>query len=424
MAGKGNCQFTTVEWGDYNTTTFTSTTMSHTYADTINYMVSITENCASGYIFELGIPLGQISRLDLDIATLRNLICYDNLLSRLDLSKNTELQYLICNGNQLSSLDLNNNAALNHLECQNNQLNSLVLSPNVTLQRLYCNNNQLLLSDLDAASQRVQYSTQNLNKRMGPQFLPARQIVVGDTIDFSSQAKCGNTNTVFKVEKDYIGGVQAIVNVDYTIDSGKIVFNNAGHYFITMTNSAITTDQNYPAIVFAEFLVRGFNTDAALVNLSVSKGKLAPMFQSDTLNYSVNVEYEVSEISINAIANDTNATISGDTGLQQLAVGANIFTITVAAEDKTITQNYIITVNRADTIIENNIIEITQKVVKIYPNPTSGKIYLQEESNVKVYSVQGQLLREVFGKEVDLSSYPQGLYFLKVDGKVFKVVKQ
>ena len=63
--------------------------------------------------------------------------------------------------------------------------------------------------------------------------------------------------------------------------------------------------------------------------------------------------------------------------------------------------------------------------IKVYPNPTTGKVYLSVEGNIRVYSIRGALLHEAFGKEVDLSGYPQGVYFLKVDNKVTaKVVKE
>ena len=61
---------------------------------------------------------------------------------------------------------------------------------------------------------------------------------------------------------------------------------------------------------------------------------------------------------------------------------------------------------------------------RIYPNPTTGKVYLQTESNVRIYTIQGKLLQETFSKEIDLSPYAQGMYFLQIDEIWCKVVKQ
>jgi len=63
--------------------------------------------------------------------------------------------------------------------------------------------------------------------------------------------------------------------------------------------------------------------------------------------------------------------------------------------------------------------------LRIYPNPTTGKVYLETESNIKVYDVQGVFLMETFGNQVDLSAYPQGVYLLQVNGgRWIKVVKR
>jgi len=68
--------------------------------------------------------------------------------------------------------------------------------------------------------------------------------------------------------------------------------------------------------------------------------------------------------------------------------------------------------------------KIQNAEVKIYPNPTTGKVYIDVESNVKLYDSQGTLLQETVGKEIDLSAYPQGTYLLKIEGKTVKVIKQ
>jgi hypothetical protein len=62
--------------------------------------------------------------------------------------------------------------------------------------------------------------------------------------------------------------------------------------------------------------------------------------------------------------------------------------------------------------------------IKIYPNPTTGKVYTETESDIKVYNLQGKLLQEAFGNQIDLSNYSQGVYLLQVNGSWRKVIKQ
>jgi hypothetical protein len=82
--------------------------------------------------------------------------------------------------------------------------------------------------------------------------------------------------------------------------------------------------------------------------------------------------------------------------------------------------------------------------LQVYPNPTTGQLQvtsyeLQENTVIEIYDVVGQLLytspnpsqrgeysspSERLGEVIiDISHLAQGLYFLKVDGKIFKVVK-
>jgi exo-beta-1,3-glucanase (GH17 family) len=71
-----------------------------------------------------------------------------------------------------------------------------------------------------------------------------------------------------------------------------------------------------------------------------------------------------------------------------------------------------------------NIPAVPSTAVKLYPNPTSGVVFLEEESSIKVYDARGALLQEVVGNRVDLSACPPGLYLFRVNGALVKVVKK
>ena len=75
--------------------------------------------------------------------SLVSLYCNNNDLSKLDLSKNTELTYLECKRNNLTKLDLSENTELAYLECERNNLTKLDLSKNTKLIGLYCEKNEL-----------------------------------------------------------------------------------------------------------------------------------------------------------------------------------------------------------------------------------------------------------------------------------------
>lgn len=70
-----------------------------------------------------------------------DLLCHDNSLSSLDLSRNTALENLYCNDNFLSSLDLSNNTALKYLFCPRNPyLTDINVNGCTVLEELHCNN--------------------------------------------------------------------------------------------------------------------------------------------------------------------------------------------------------------------------------------------------------------------------------------------
>ena len=70
--------------------------------------------------------------------------------------------------------------------------------------------------------------------------------------------------------------------------------------------------------------------------------------------------------------------------------------------------------------------------VKLYPNPTEGKIEIElsnsvEISNVEVFDFAGRLLLQNQGNQINLSEFNQGIYFIRipsVSNNFHKVIKQ
>jgi len=60
--------------------------------------------------------------------------------------------------------------------------------------------------------------------------------------------------------------------------------------------------------------------------------------------------------------------------------------------------------------------------IRVYPNPTTGIVFISQEADVKVYNPHGALLLQTFGAQIDISGYPKGVYLLQVNGKMVKVI--
>ena len=78
-----------------------------------------------------------------------------------------------------------------------------------------------------------------------------------------------------------------------------------------------------------------------------------------------------------------------------------------------------------------NELQVTSNELRVFPNPTDGKLRvtsneLRENTLIEIYDVVGKchLSLVTCNGIIDISHLANGLYFLKVEGKVYKVVKQ
>lgn len=65
-------------------------------------------------------------------------------------------------------------------------------------------------------------------------------------------------------------------------------------------------------------------------------------------------------------------------------------------------------------------------VLSIYPTVTKGVVYIENPENevVCVYAISGTQLFNVYSQSIDLSNYPNGLYFIKVGNRTAKIIKK
>ncbi|MDR1974477.1 MAG: Ig-like domain-containing protein [Bacteroidales bacterium] len=118
---------------------------------------------------------------------------------------------------------------------------------------------------------------------------------------------------------------------------------------------------------------------------------------------------------------DTNVATVSDLGLVT-GVSVGIATITVTTDDGNYTATCLITV-----INRNSGVEVLQTTssLHIYPNPTSDRVYFSNPDGTEavLYNAQGKLLLRTRRDSIDLSSYPQSIYLIRVGARTAKVVK-
>lgn len=79
---------------------------------------------------------------------LRVLICGANRLKQLDVSKNVKLEFLLCQANALTHIDVSKNRALEQMNISNNKLRSIDVSSNLALQLFQCSHNEITSLDV------------------------------------------------------------------------------------------------------------------------------------------------------------------------------------------------------------------------------------------------------------------------------------
>ena len=144
VEGSGRVAFTLqgsgtaiVDWGDGSDRTIRQlssggTSFSKTYARSGRHTITITGNDMIGLVVGEGLH---------DLDGFRHI--GGELLTSLDVRRNTKLMTLTVRGTQITNLDVSNNTALTDLSFSNNRLTSLNVSGNTALTRLDVTNNQL-----------------------------------------------------------------------------------------------------------------------------------------------------------------------------------------------------------------------------------------------------------------------------------------
>ncbi|MDR2010626.1 MAG: leucine-rich repeat protein [Bacteroidales bacterium] len=216
---------------------------------------------------------------------------------------------------------------------------------------------------------------------------------------------------------------------------------NEGCAFINWTTSAplseggeiVSTENPFIfTLINDTILIANFaSTNAYLSDLTVSEGILAPAFDSETTNYTVNVANNISEIEIIATTSDINAELSGHTETQTLEYGENPFVITVTAEDGVTFKDYNIKVIR-------NSVEIMEILYDnadfyIYPNPVKDILNLNLENyhgevTVQISNTLGIIIFEqkfAGGNihTISLEDLPKGIYVVSINEKSNKIYK-
>ena len=170
----------------------------------------------------------KIGSLDAsNLKKIYNLDCANNLLSDLSISGCVNLQDLNCLSNNLETLNVSGFSKLTYLICNANKLTELNMVGCKNLVYLNCTHNRLVFSEIEELLQLNNFPS--LSYYPQDKVFEPQTIIIGEEIDFSSEAIIDGTSTEFSWYKgDELLGANT---------TGKYIPTESGIYSCQMENS-------------------------------------------------------------------------------------------------------------------------------------------------------------------------------------------
>ena len=360
--------------------------------------INAAENISSS---ELGFSLKGIEHFN----NLKVLICNNNGLSDLDITNNKRLEYLDCSGNNLESLDISQNVMLKYLNCSDNQLTDLEISNYLLLESLSCHTNKL--AELDASG------------CISLQYLNCYQ----NQLTHLSISGCTELDTL-TCETNLL--VSLVLNDNPNLKhlecsenklSGLDLSNNAQLIYLECSNNLL----KYLDVTRQRDLEQLYCDNNQLTSLDLSNKLELIYLEKDNNSLTVEVNpdntFDLSQLpgfDITKVYTWNGGTVNG-----------NILTF----NENQVSYQYSTGCYRFEKVTfylkSNKLItginDIGTNEIKVYPDGKNIMITGTEEL-VEIYNISGQLIYK--GKEHQITVPNQGVYLVKAEGKVTKVLIQ
>ena len=321
---------------------------------------------------------GNITALDASHnVPLAYINCDNNSISSLNVSKNTQLSALYCSDNSLATLDVSNNGQLEYLNCYNNKLTQLDLKNNTKLTFLNCGKNTLSSLDLSKNTQlSILYCNDNKLASLG--------------IDHNILLKSFGCNNNLLSSLDVSKNTQLDILYCYTNRLTKLDVSKN-----TKLKRLYCHTNNF--------------TTAALDDIYCSlpdrkgqtEGQIQPLFNASSADKSKVLATNGN----NAIAKgwkiqyfEKNTDITGFTGTHQCGGGKGI--------------------DEAKGL----------PALAVYPNPVKDVLNIATDKpvhSIRIYNVYGtEVAHATDTNSVNVSHLPAGVYMVRADGKVARIIKE
>lgn len=327
--------------------------------------------------------------------------CYDNSLTSLDVSGCTSLEFLNCKINSITSLDVRNCPALEEIVCIENSLTSINTDGLKALKYLYCYDNEL--TSLDVSTNSAMYDLQCNNNAM-------------TTLNANG---CADLDWLFCSENALTSiNISNCTSLSWLICSDNL-----------LTSLDVSTDTTLASIMCNNNL---------LTSLDVSKNlNLLQLICHDNTLTSLNLK------------NGNNSNMTGDEDYAGMDARANPNLTCIQVDDADASSGYQYWyTDAAANFSENcgvNAVEdlFSESDIIFYPNPAMNNLKIQslpagqaglkfkvQSIVIEIFDLNGKKLHEKYipaGTEevtVDVSGLKSGVYFCKVSTEEQSITKK
>ena len=297
-------------------------------------------------------------------------------LTALDASHNTQLKYLNCYDNTLTSLDVSGCTQLTWLNCSYNNLSSLDVSKNIQLTSLGCSSNQLTSLDVSKNTQL---------EGLGCSSNQLTSLDVSKNTQLEGLGCSSNQLTSLDVSKN-------IQLTSLGCSSNQLTSLNVSKN--TRLNKLFCSGNNFTTAALDRIYC------ALPAKMSSDGAQIFPLDESSS----------VAEQNMVASTNAANATAKNWRVLK--------FKVDGNHTDITTTGSYDCSTAVAEASAE--------QALTLYPNPVADVLYLSSTARtIRVYDIYGiEVAHATDTARIDVAHLPAGVYTVKADGTVAKMVKR
>lgn len=230
------------------------------------------------------------------------------------------------------------------------------------------------------------------------------------TVTLSSSTKIGSWQMQLNYDKKYLqltsssaeaGGTVMASSTATGVKSKKYTFTfktlktgsttvSVGSYlayaFDDLSEMSLSAGSKKINIITQAELEASYSKDNNLKGLNVEGYEISPAFDKDTLSYTVNVPEGTTNVTINALENDSKASVSGD-GTITVTEGINNVNIVVRAENGS-EKTYSLVINVIDqNPINVEIDNISYTVIKLRNNYVCPELFENSEVTINGFQI-------------------------------------